>query len=168
VQPRRARGRHLILFCMFSVALASCQDAPVAGPAAPSASPLGWFVFPVSCGNCPGLTDVKIDRTVVPFRASMRVGDQTSLRAAATNGCSDYQDELDVVLWLASDPNVIRVEASSPESAIVTALAPGSSRITARRRLPSGLFSEASVGDGSAIGTTGCSALPEVVFAVSG
>lgn len=145
-------------------ALASCGDSGSGPTPAPSGSQASWYLFAVQCSNCPGLSNVEIDRATTPHRARLRVGQLTSLRAAARDGCVSPEPALRIVRWRASNPEVIRVEPSSSESAIVTALASGSSRVTAERRLASGALSQASLQD--AVATVGCSPLPELVFEV--
>ncbi len=96
-----------------------------------------WFVVPVLCSSCPGLTDVQVDRSTVPSRARLPLGARTSVRATAKVGCGgDSSGSLAITRWEASDPAVIRVEPASDDSAIVSALAVGTSRLTAERRLP--------------------------------
>jgi len=134
-------------------------------PPTPTAEQDTWYSFVVQCGDCPGLTNAQIDRTATPYRAKLRVGQATSLRATIRATCEALEAEPRVVRWVASDPTVIRVEPSSTESAIVTALAPGTSAITVERQLPSGAVVQMQVKDpGSA---SSCGPLPDVVFEIS-
>lgn len=144
--------------------LTSCGESTSEPTAQPTPAQDNWYSFVVQCGNCPGLTNAEIDRTSVPFRARLRVGQQTSLRAAVRFSCEPPQAQLDVTRWIVGDAGVIRVEPSSPESAIVTALAPGTSTITAERRYPDGSLSRKSLKDGQ--NTSGCGLLPDVVFEI--
>jgi hypothetical protein len=138
------------------------------GPAPePSPRQEGAYVFTVMCANCPGLTNVDIDRSVMPHRARLAVGRFTSLRAAAIQGCRDSQATLEIVRWAVSDPSVLRVEPTSSESATVTALAPGVVSVTAERRLPDGTLSRLRLRDGFApLPPTLCSSLPALLFEV--
>jgi hypothetical protein len=144
---------------------AACgADAPTP---VPSPSPQeDWLAFAVICasGSCPGLTNAPIDRSVTPARARLRVGQKTSLRAFAFEECPQFEEFLDVRNWTASDPAVIDVEASSYESAIVTALAPGVSAVRAERVRPDGTISAGGLRDAAAGPTqvTGCRTRPEV------
>jgi hypothetical protein len=151
-----------------SVAMIHCGGDPLAGPAPePIPRPEGAYVFTVMCANCPGLTNVEIDRSVVPHRARLAVGRFTSLRAAAIDGCRDFQATLDIARWNVSDPSVMRVEPTSPESAKVTALAPGVVSVTADRRLPDGTLSRLRLRDGFApLPPTLCSSLPGLLVEV--
>ena len=121
-----------------------------------------WYVFAVQCANCPGLTNVEIDRSSTPYRARLRVGQQTSLRATARDGCGSPELQFVISRWQVSDPKVVSAVPSSPESAIVTALAPGTARLTATRMLPSGGSTSGVLKDVSA--TSGCAVLPELLI----
>ena len=153
---------------VLSVAAVCCGGDPLARPAPePTPRQEGAYVFTVLCANCPGLTNVEIDRSVVPHRARLAVGRITSLRAAAIDGCRDSQATLDIVRWTVSDPSVIRVEATSRESARVTALVPGVVNVTADRRLPDGTLNRLRLRDGFApLPPTLCSSLPALLFEV--
>jgi hypothetical protein len=149
---------------LLASALAGCGDSGSEPTPPSSGSQASWYFYAVQCSNCPGLTNVEIDRTTTPHLARLRVGQLTSLRAAVRDGCGSPAPALQIVRWLASSPEVVRVEPSSSESAIVTALAPGSSRVTAERQLASGVLSQMSLRD--AVATGGCSPLPELVFEI--
>jgi len=80
-------------------------------------------------------------------------------------GCGQTETVLFVSHWVASDPSVIGLEPSSAESAIVTALAPGVSRITAQRTLQDG--NESVVGLSDPLRTdAACEPQAEFVFEV--
>ena len=79
-----------------SVAVIGCGGDPFAGPApGPSPGEEGAYVFTVMCANCPGLTNVDIDRSILPHRGRLAVGRSTSIRAAAIDGCRYSQTTLD-------------------------------------------------------------------------
>jgi hypothetical protein len=121
----------------------------------------------VMCANCPGLTNVQIDRSVVPHRARLAVGRVTSLRAAVIDGCRDSQAAVDIVGWSVSDPSVLRLEPTSSESATVTALARGLVSVSADRRLADGSLRRVRLRDGFApLPPTVCSSLPALLFEV--
>ena len=142
---------------------ASCSEsASVPTPQPPIED--SWFTFVVQCAGCPGLTNAAIDRSVTPHRARLRVGQLTSLRAASRDGCEAPQNSLQITRWVASDPSVLKVEPSSTESAIVTALAPGISAIIVERQLPTGGRSQRGLRDVQT--TSGCGLLPEIVFEI--
>jgi hypothetical protein len=145
-----------------------CRDSG-SGPT-PEATPTPvvetWFVIPVSCPGCPGLTDVVVDRTTTPPHAELGVGKLTSIRAVAKVGCGTEQSGLlKITRWEASDPRVIKVEASGDESAIVTALAVGTSRLSAERVLPNGTLSMGGLRD-SFRADPPCPAQPELLLEV--
>ncbi|HXV61259.1 MAG TPA: hypothetical protein VEK15_11235, partial [Vicinamibacteria bacterium] len=117
------------------------------------------------CSNCPGLTNVEIDRTVRPFLARLAVGELTSVRAVAIEECGTEQPMLQIVRWIVSDSSVIAVEPSSPESAIVTALNPGRSRLVAERMLPEGGLGQVGLRD-PFLELSQCTMLPELVFEI--
>jgi hypothetical protein len=150
------------------VAVAMAYACGADGPTpAPSPSPAeGWLVFAVGCAapGCPGLTAVTIDRSFTPARGRLRVGEQTSLRAVAVGGCAQFELFLNVRNWTASDPSVIKVEPSSFESAIVTALAPGVSAVRAERVRPDGTLSAGGLRDAvqNPQEVTGCFTRPEL------
>ena len=158
----------LVPAVLSSVAMIGCGGDPVGGPApGPSPGEEGAYVFTVMCANCPGLTNVEIDRAVMPHRARLRVGRSTSLRAAAIDGCRDSQSTVDIVRWTVTDPSVARVEPTSSESAILTALMPGVVTVTADRRLPDGTLSRLRLRDGFApLPPTLCSSLPGLLLEV--
>ena len=159
--PRGRRG--LGGMVVSATLLAGCSSPTYEPP--PEAPPQeSWYAFIVQCANCPGLTNPEIDRTVTPHRARLRVGQRTSLRASIRDGCEAPQGALQIVRWTASDPQVTEVEASSSESAIVTALAPGISSIAVERQLPSGALDQRGLKDGQV--TSGCAPLPDVVFEI--
>jgi hypothetical protein len=66
--------------------------------------------------------------------------------------------------WIVGDPQVVRVEASSTESAIVTALSPGISRITGERRYADGTLSQKNLKDSA--NNSGCGLMPDIVFEI--
>jgi hypothetical protein len=148
---------------MAAAMAASCGDSASDPTPQPTPSPETWYAFVVQCANCPGLTNAEIDRSNVPYRALLRVGQATSLRAAVREPCEPAQVQLDVTRWVVGNPQVIQVEPSSSESAIVRALAPGTSTITVERRYADGALARRSVKDASG---SGCAALPDVVFEI--
>lgn len=157
------------LVALLSVGLLqACGTEPPAAPAPqPTPSQESAYIFTVMCGNCPGLTNVDIDRSVTPHRARLGVGRLTSLRAAAINGCRDFEFTLNVPRWTVSDPSVIRLEPSSSESAIVTALKPGLATIVADRQLSDGTITQILLRDTFASPLPPlCSPLPELVVEV--
>ena len=143
---------------------ASCGDS--ASEPTPQPTPVqdNWYAFVVQCTNCPGLTNAEIDRSTVPYRARLRVGQLTSLRAVVRFSCEPAQTQLDVTRWLAGNPQVIGVEPSSTESAIVTALSPGTSTITIERRYTDGTLSQKSLKDSQS--SSGCGVMPDIVFEI--
>jgi hypothetical protein len=162
-EKRHPRFAAAFLLCLGGGALGCGGSAsnPTPTPAAEI-----WFLVPVLCSSCPGLTDVQLDRTVSPPRARLQVGTRTSIRAAAKAGCgADSSSPLSVESWVASDPAVVRVEATAPDSAIVTAVAPGTSRLTAERRLPAGGSSLSGLRD-SFRADPPCAAQPELLLEV--
>jgi hypothetical protein len=119
------------------------------------------------CANCPGLTNVAIDRSAMPHRARLAVGRSTSLRAAVIDGCRESQATLEIVRWQVSDPTVLSLEPTSSESATVTALVPGVVSLTADRRMPDGTLSRLRLRDGFApLPPTLCSSLPALLLEV--
>lgn len=144
----------------------SCGDSASGPTPQPTPTPLRetWYAFVVQCANCPGLTNPEIDRTLTPYRARLRVGQLTSLRATARDRCEVRPSVPQIVRWIVGDPLVLKVEPSSNESAIVTALASGLARVTAERRLPDGSLDPLSLKD--SLVTSGCGPLPEIVFEV--
>ena len=146
--------------------LASCGDSASEPTPQPTPTPVqdNWYAFVVQCTNCPGLTDAEIDRSTVPYRARLRVGQLTSLRAVVRFSCEPAQVRLDITRWIAGNLQVIKVEPSSTESAIVTALSPGTSTITAERRYTDGTLSQKSLKDSR--NSSGCGVMPEIVFEV--
>jgi hypothetical protein len=118
----------------------------------------------VQCSNCPGLTNAEIDRSSVPYRARLRVGQQTSLRATSRASCEPGEAQLDVVRWDVDNPQVIRIEASSAESAIVTALVPGTAAVIVERRYPGGALSRKNLKEASS--SEGCAVMPDLVFEI--
>ena len=147
----------LLVACGRSASEPTPQPSPTPGPDS-------WYAAVVQCSNCPGLTNPQIDRTVTPRRARLSVGQLTSLRAAIREGCEPPQPALQVARWSVSDPLVIRVEPSSSESAIATALAPGIASITVERRLADGRLIQAGLKDAQL--TSGCAPLPDLVFEI--
>jgi hypothetical protein len=162
MSARRLFPGPLLLAVVMTAACGADAPTPV-----PSPSPQeDWLAFAVTCAppGCSGLTNAEIDRSVTPARARLRVGQQTSLRAVALGSCPQFEEFLDVRNWAASDPTVIKVEASSYESAIVTALGPGVSAVRAERVRPDGTISTGGLRDAAAGPTavTGCVTRPEV------
>jgi hypothetical protein len=161
-------GLRFVPVVPLSVAVICCGGDPVSAPAPePTPRPEGAYVFTVMCANCPGLTNVDIDRSVMPHRARLSVGRFTSLRVAPITGCRDFQTTLEIVRWTVSDPSVLSIEPTSSESATVMALTPGVVSLTADRRLPDGTLGRLSLRDGFApLPPTVCSSLPGLVFEV--
>jgi len=151
-----------------SVAVIGCGGDPFAGPApGPSPGEEGAYVFTVMCANCPGLTNVDIDRSILPHRGRLAVGRSTSIRAAAIDGCRYSQTTLDIVRWTVSDPSVVSLEPTSSESAILRALRPGVVSLTADRKLPDGTLSRLALRDGFApLPPTVCSSLPPLLLEI--
>ena len=163
----RTGAGHRGSILLSSVAVIACGSDPAGPPAEAPFHPEGAYVFTVMCANCPGLTNVDIDRSTVPHRARLAVGRITSLRAAAIQGCRDSQATPEIVRWTVSDPSVLSVEPTSSESATVTALAPGVVNVTADRRLPDGTLARLRLRDGFAPQPpTLCSFLPALLFEV--
>jgi hypothetical protein len=146
--------------------LTSCGDSASEPTPQPTPTPAqdNWYAFVVQCNNCSGLTNAEIDRSTVPYRARLRVGQLTSLRAAVRSACEPPVTQVDVARWIVAAPQVIKVEASSTESAIVTALSPGTSTITIERRYADGTLSQKSLKDGQ--NNAGCGAMPDIVFEI--
>jgi hypothetical protein len=144
--------------------LVACSDSGSMPTPQPTPVEDSWFTFVVQCAACPGLTNAAIDRTVAPHRARLRVGQLTSLRAASRDGCEAPQTALQITRWTPSDASILKVEPSGSDSAIVTALAPGTSSITVERQLPTGGRSERGLRDAET--TSGCGRLPELVFEI--
>jgi hypothetical protein len=159
--PSRAAAVAVVLG---AVAAPSCGESEPGPTPLPTPGPDSWFAFVVQCAGCPGLTNAAIDRSTSPYRARLHVGQATSLRAAVRSPCEPPQLQLQVTRWIAGDPAVIRVEPSSPESAIVTALAPGTSAVTVERRSSDGTLAQKPLKDGAA--SAGCGVLPDVAFEV--
>ena len=145
----------------------ACRDDSAPGPG-PDPVPISeiWYVFPVACSNCPGLTNVEIDRSVAPFRARLRVGQRTSLRAVAVIGCGTEEPVLRIDRWITADPSVVGVDPSSSESAILIALSPGVTRVAADRVLPAGGRSLVGLRDPFPGGPSGCAPLPELLVEI--
>jgi len=152
---------------ILSIAVIGCGSDP-AGPAPEEPfHPEGAYVFTVMCINCPGLTNVEIDRSVIPHRARLAVGRSTSLRATTIAGCGQSPGTVEILRWTASDSALMSIEPTSSESATVTALAPGVVSVTADRRLPDGTLSRVRLRDGFAPQPpTLCSYLPALLFEV--
>ena len=161
---RVGAGPARVLAAIASALLAACSDSGSMPTPQPTPVEDSWFTFVVQCTGCPGLTNAEIDRTVSPHRARLRVGQQTSLRAASRDGCEALQNALQIGRWTPSDPSVLKLEPSGSDSAIVTALAPGSSAITVERQLPTGGRSEGGLRDAQT--TSGCARLPDLVFEI--
>lgn len=159
--PGRLAAAALCAVVLESCAGSASAPTPQATPTPPQDN---WYAFVVQCSNCPGLSNATIDRTSVPYRARLRVGQLTSLRAAARPACEPAQAQLDITRWVAGSPQVIRVEPSSTESAIVTALSPGISTITVERRYPDGSLSPKSLKDSQS--SSGCGVMPDIVLEI--
>jgi len=127
-----------------------------------------WYFYPLICGvnGCPGLTNVEVDRASTPPRVKLPVGKLTSLRAKSLEGCGQTEGQLNIRRWVASDPLVIKIEPSSNESAIVTGLTPGVSRVTAERGLPDGSVVVVGLSDPYRLETGGCALQPEFLFEI--
>src|SRR5215510_14466904 len=74
--------------------LAACSESGSMPTPQPTPVDDSWFTFVVQCTGCPGLTNAEIDRTASPHSARLRVGQQTSLRAASRDGCEALQNML--------------------------------------------------------------------------
>ena len=103
-------------------------------------------------------------------RVKLPVGALTSLRAKPFPNCIAQGPDVNVVRWIASDPTIIQLDPSYPGggsegSQLVTALAPGVSRITAVRLSPDGTTSIAGLSDPYRA-ETACEPQPEVLFEV--
>jgi len=149
-----------------AILVASCGDSASEPTPQPTPTPVqdNWYSFVVQCTNCPGLTNAEIDRSTVLYRARLRVGQLTSLRAVGRFSCEPAQTQLDITRWMVGNPQVIKVEPSSSESAIVTALSPGISTITVERRYTDGTLSQKSLKDSQ--NSSGCGVMPDIVFEI--
>jgi hypothetical protein len=150
--------------CVVAVAAASAVQSCGGSTTEPTPERDDWYAFVVQCSNCPGLTNPEIDRSRVPYRARLRVGQRTSLRATSRDSCEPAAPQLDVVRWDAANPQVVRIEASSAESAIVTALAPGTATVVVERRYPGGTLSRKNLKEASS--AAGCAVMPDLVFEI--
>jgi len=148
---------------------AGCGGRSTSSPTPePTPAVESWYVSPVLCENCPGLTNVEFDRTAAPHRARIPVGALTSLRASALAGCGGEEPMLQIERWIVGDPSVIRVEPSSSEYAIVTALKPGISSLRAERRLLGGALVLGDLEDRFGPQPSPlCTAAPALVFEVT-
>lgn len=165
---RQYPGARWPLAALLALVAIHCGDSTSSPTPQPTPTPQieTWFLAPVLCANCPGLTDVTVDRTTTPAQARLSVGQLTSIRAVAKVGCGTEEPGLlQITRWDVSDPNVVKVEPSSDESAIVTALATGTSTVTAQRRLPDGTLSLGGLRD-SFRADPPCPAQPELVLDV--
>jgi hypothetical protein len=162
------RPRRRTALALAALVAIGCGGGTASGPTPPgTALPESWYVFTGMCSNCPGLTNVEIDRSVTPHRARLAVGRLTGLRAVAVDGCGTDQLTLQIDRWIVSDPSVVKIEPSSSESAIVTALKPGLSRVTAERRLPDGTVVQTGLRDAFVpTPPAQCAPLPELVLEV--
>jgi hypothetical protein len=144
----------------------SCGDSSSEPTPQPTPTPAqdNWYTFVVQCTNCSGLTNAEIDRSTVPYRARLRVGQLTSLRATVRLDCEPAQTQLSIARWIVGSPQVIKVEASSTESAIVTALTAGTSAITVERQYTDGTLSQKSLKD--AQNNSGCGVMPDIIFEI--
>ena len=149
-----------------AILVASCGDYGSEPTPQPTPTPAqdNWYAFVVQCTNCPGLTNAEIDRSTVPYRARLRVGQLTSLRAVGRFSCEPAQTQLDITRWMVGNPQVIKVEPSSAESAIVTALSPGISTIAIERRHTEGTLSQKSLKDSQS--SSSCGLMPDMVFEI--
>ena len=164
MKKRRHAGLAAALFLGLGGGAIGCGGSASKPTPMPTAET--WFVVPVLCSNCPGLTDVQVDRTTSPPRARLKVGTRTSIRATAKVGCGgDATGSLAIERWEASDPAVVRVEGTAPDAAIVTGIAVGISRLTAERRLPAGGTSLSGLRD-SFRADPPCPAQPELLLEV--
>jgi hypothetical protein len=159
----RRRGLWIVVSAALLAVCGKSASDPTPPPTPPTTQD-SWYTGIVQCANCPGLTNAEIDRTVTPHRARLRVGQLTSLRSVVRDGCEAYPAMLEIVGWVPADPSVLKVVSSSTESAIVTALAPGISAITAERKLSGGNLIRQDLKDPQI--TSGCSSLPDVVFEI--
>jgi hypothetical protein len=145
----------------------ACGETTAPAPALPPMD--SWYFYPVICNGCPGLTNVEVDRTSTPPRVKLPVGALTSLRAKPFANCIAQGPDVNVIRWIASDPKIIRLDPSYPGgsegSQIVTALAPGVSRIAAVRLFPDGTTSIVSLSDPYRR-ETDCEPEPELLFEV--
>jgi hypothetical protein len=165
---RRAVGSFLggVVAAAAAILLTSCGDSASEPTPQPTPTPVqdNWYTFVVQCSNCPGLTNAEIDRSTVPYRARLRVGQLTSLRSVVRYSCEPPVTQIYVTRWIVGNPQVIKAEASSTESAIVTALSPGTSSITVERRYSDGTLSQKGLKDGQ--NNSGCGPLPDIVFEI--
>ncbi len=159
----RRRLAALIVSAGLSAACGTSSSEPTPQPT-PTPAQDNWYSFVVQCTNCSGLTNAEIDRTVTPYRARLRVGQLTSLRAVVRDQCEPGPTRLEITRWIANNPSVIKLEPSSTESVIVTALSPGISPITVERRHADGSLSQKSLKDAES--TSVCGVLPEIVFEI--
>lgn len=157
-------GCRLAAAAFAAVLLASCGDSASEPTPQPTPTQDNWYTFVVQCTNCSGLTNAEIDRSTVPHRARLRVGQLTSLRAVVRFACEPAQIQLDITRWIVGNPQVVKVEPSGTESAIVTALSPGISTITVERRYTDGSLSQKSLKDSQ--NNSGCGLLPDIVFEI--
>jgi hypothetical protein len=167
VRPR-TKGCAGVLALLFVLTGGGCGGANQSTPSPPEPRD-SWYFYPVICGDpgCPGLTNVEVDRTTSPPRVTLPAGRLTSLRAKSLIGCGQVERVLTIRRWIPENPSVIEVEPSSSESAIVTALRPGVSRVSAERVLPDGSLSTTALSDPYRLETGGCAQQPEFVFEVT-
>jgi hypothetical protein len=156
-----------LLGLLFALAGWGCGEKAVQTPSPPEPQD-AWYFYPLICGGgCPGLTNVEVDRTTTPARVRLPQGRLTSLRAKSLVGCGQMEVVLTIRRWIPENPAVIKVEPSSSESAIVTALMPGVSRLTAERLLPDGTLGTTALSDPYRLETGGCARQPEFLFEVT-
>jgi hypothetical protein len=163
-----ASVRPAVVAILVLVFIAACGHGVTTTPPPTPAPQDTWYFYPLLCGpnGCPGLTNVEVDRTSTPPRVRLPVGKLTSLRAKALEGCGQTELQLNIRRWIVADPAVISIQPSSSESAIVTALATGVTRISAERVLPDGSVGIASLSDPLRLETGGCTPQPEFLFDV--
>jgi hypothetical protein len=166
LHSRASYRRRVAAAVSSAILLASCGDSASGPTSQPTPTPAqdNWYAFVVQCTNCPGLTNAEIDRSSLPHRARLRVGQLTSLRASVRLSCEPAQIQLDITRWILGNPQVIKIEPSSTESAIVTALSPGISTITVERRYNDGTSSQKGLKDAQS--NSGCGLMPDIVFEI--
>jgi len=163
----------VLVSLVLTVLSLSCGSDEPTTTAPPVRSVDSWYFYPLVCGLgcpgqancCPGLTNVEVDRSVMPPRVKLPVGALTSLRAKPFDTCVPQGPDVNVIAWTASDPSILRFDPSGSGSVIVTALAVGVSRVTAERLLPDGTTSVAGLSDPYRL-ETACTPEPEFLFEV--
>jgi hypothetical protein len=162
-------SRAAALALLVQISSSACGHAVTTTTPPPTPQDI-WYFYPVLCSpppnGCAGLTAVGIDRSSTPPRVTLPVGKLTSLRAKSLVGCGQFENQITIRRWVVGDPSVISVQPSSTESAIVTALTPGVTRLTAERVLPDGSISVAGLSDPLRFENSGCAPQSEFVFEV--